>query len=82
MVLRARGKLWLPTSTSRGGARLYIPSTIIADSQFPLPAIVERIDSGAESQEERPEGIDVWVEIDAPGRRLIISFPEKTDSES
>jgi hypothetical protein len=36
MVLKSTGKIWLPTKTMRGGARVYIPSEIVLDSTFPL----------------------------------------------
>lgn len=36
MVLKSKGKIWLPTKTMRGGARVYIPSEIVLDSTFPL----------------------------------------------
>ena len=36
MVLKARGRIWLPKKTMRGGARVYIPAAIVLDSQFPF----------------------------------------------
>jgi hypothetical protein len=36
MVLKSKGKIWLPTKTMRGGARVYLPSEIVLDSTFPL----------------------------------------------
>jgi len=36
MVLKSTGRIWLPKKTMRGGARIYIPSEIVLDSQFPL----------------------------------------------
>jgi hypothetical protein len=36
VVLKSNGKIWLPTKTMRGGARVYIPSEIVLDSQFPF----------------------------------------------
>jgi len=36
MVLKSKGRMWLPKKTMRGGARIYIPAEIVLDSQFPL----------------------------------------------
>jgi len=36
MVLKSKGRLWLPKKTMRGGARIYIPADIVLDSQFPF----------------------------------------------
>ena len=36
MVLKARGRIWLPKRTMRGGARVYIPAALVLDSQFPF----------------------------------------------
>jgi len=36
MVLKSKGRIWLPKKTMRGGARIYIPSEIVLDSQFPF----------------------------------------------
>jgi len=36
MVLKSRGRIWLPKKTMRGGARIYIPSEIVLDSTFPF----------------------------------------------
>jgi len=36
MVLKSKGRIWLPKKTMRGGARIYIPSDIVLDSQFPF----------------------------------------------
>lgn len=47
MVLKSRGKIWLPKKTMRGGARIYIPSEIVLDSTFPFTedgAILVQID--------------------------------------
>lgn len=37
MVLKSTGKIYMPTKTSRGGARIYIPAEIVLDSTFPFP---------------------------------------------
>ena len=36
MVLKSKGRIWLPKKTMRGGARIYIPADIVLDSQFPF----------------------------------------------
>ena len=36
MVLKSKGRIWLPKKTMRGGARVYIPAEIILDSTFPF----------------------------------------------
>jgi hypothetical protein len=36
MVLKSKGRIWLPKKTMRGGARIYIPAEIVLDSQFPF----------------------------------------------
>jgi len=36
MVLKSKGRIWLPKKTMRGGARVYIPADIVLDSQFPF----------------------------------------------
>ena len=36
MVLKSKGRIWLPKKTMRGGARVYIPAEIVLDSQFPF----------------------------------------------
>ena len=36
MVLKSKGRIWLPKKTMRGGARIYIPSEIVLDSTFPF----------------------------------------------
>jgi len=36
VVLKARGRIWMPKTTMRGGARVYIPAAIVLDSQFPF----------------------------------------------
>jgi hypothetical protein len=38
MVLKSKGKIWLPKKTMRGGARIYIPAEIVLDSTFPFKA--------------------------------------------
>jgi len=34
MVLKSKGRIWLPKKTMSGGARIYIPAEIVLDSQF------------------------------------------------
>jgi hypothetical protein len=41
LVLKSKGKIWLPTKTMRGAARIYIPAEIVLDSQFPLQDVGE-----------------------------------------
>jgi len=36
MVLKSKGRIWLPKKTMRGGDRIYIPSEIVLDSTFPF----------------------------------------------
>jgi len=36
MVLKSKGRIWLPKKTMRGGARIYIPTDIVLDSTFPF----------------------------------------------
>jgi hypothetical protein len=36
VVLKSKGRIWLPKKTMRGGARIYIPSEIVLDSTFPF----------------------------------------------
>lgn len=36
VVLKSKGRIWLPKKTMRGGARIYIPAEIVLDSQFPF----------------------------------------------
>jgi hypothetical protein len=36
MVLKSKGRIWLPKKTMRGGARIYIPADIVLDSTFPF----------------------------------------------
>jgi hypothetical protein len=36
IVLKSKGRIWLPKKTMRGGARIYIPSEIVLDSAFPF----------------------------------------------
>jgi len=36
MVLKSKGRIWLPKRTMRGGARIYVPADIVLDSQFPF----------------------------------------------
>ena len=34
IVLKSKGRIWLPKKTMRGGARIYIPAEVVLDSQF------------------------------------------------
>jgi len=36
LVLVGKGKIWLPRETKKGGARAYLPSGVVSDSQFPF----------------------------------------------
>lgn len=36
IVLKSKGRIWLPKKTMRGGARIYIPADIVLDSTFPF----------------------------------------------
>ena len=36
LVLKEVGKIWMPKKTMRGGARVYLPSSVVLDSQFPF----------------------------------------------
>lgn len=36
MVLKSVGRIWLPKTKMRGGARVYLPANIVVDSTFPF----------------------------------------------
>ena len=36
VVLKGIGRIWMPKETMRGGARIYIPASVVLDSQFPF----------------------------------------------
>lgn len=36
VVLKSKGKIYLPKKKMRGGARIYVPSEIVLDSTFPF----------------------------------------------
>lgn len=57
MVLKSKGRIWLPKKTMRGGAHIYVPARIVLDSTFPFTEDGEveiEIDSKTQTLSVRP----------------------------